>query len=123
MAGFSNARRVLLAAVLLVFLVVNVQGRALPDKRIDSRLLLRQLGDDGAEPSSDERASTMDVDPTKVAPGGPNPHHHFTPPSALRYGAEPSSDEWASTMDADPTKVAPGGPNPHHHFIPPPALR
>ncbi|KAL3715067.1 hypothetical protein ACJRO7_006891 [Eucalyptus globulus] len=85
MAGFSNARRVLLVAVLFAFLVVNAQGRALVDKRNAGRLLLRQLGNrDGAKPSYVEWASTMDADPTKAAPGGPDKQHNRDSPSALR---------------------------------------
>ncbi|KAI6673057.1 hypothetical protein NL676_000963 [Syzygium grande] len=86
MAGFSNARQVSLVPVIFMFLVVNAQGRALVWKRIDSRLLLRQLSyGDGAKPSFVERASTMDADPTRAAPGGPDGQHHSGPPSVLRW--------------------------------------
>ncbi|KAL3715068.1 hypothetical protein ACJRO7_006892 [Eucalyptus globulus] len=84
MAGFSNARQVLLVAVLFVFLVMNAQGRALVDKRNDGRHLLHQLGNgDGAKPSSVEWASTMDADPTRTAPGGPDPQHYIHGPSPV----------------------------------------
>ncbi|KAI3440789.1 uncharacterized protein J3R85_003249 [Psidium guajava] len=85
MAGSSNATRVLLVAVLLMFLIVNAQGRALTWKRTDGHLPLRQLGYGyRAELSFVDRASTMDVNPTRVAPGGPDPQHHIATPSALR---------------------------------------
>ncbi|KAI6673059.1 hypothetical protein NL676_000965 [Syzygium grande] len=68
-----------------MFLVVNAQGRALAWKRIDNHLLLRQLSyGDGAKPTFAERVSTMDVDLTRAAPGGPDPQHHIVSPSAPR---------------------------------------
>lgn len=82
MASSTTSSRVwiLIFVIFMMLLVMLSEARSFKQKRIDSHLLLEDLGYDKVKLHYFQRKSTLDSGTARVSPGGPNADHHSNPP-------------------------------------------
>ncbi|MBA0557242.1 hypothetical protein Goshw_011706 [Gossypium schwendimanii] len=79
-SSLTMARLSFLAAFFVVLLMSSSQAQSLVQKKISSRLLLRELGYDRNKLEHYRQVFALKADSDRVSPGGPDHEHHAHPP-------------------------------------------